>query len=72
MATAQASSSGAKNGKDLVTMSEAAITQQAEAAVTRINQLTERMLTADKNAAVGLADARDLPVVPPITKRRSS
>jgi len=40
----------AKTGKDLVTMSETPITQQAEAAVTRINQLTERMLTAARNA----------------------
>jgi len=36
--------------KDLVTMSETPITQQAEVAVTRINQLTERMLTAARNA----------------------
>ena len=42
-----------KTGKDLVTMSETPITQQAEAAVTRINQLTERMLTADRNAGGG-------------------
>jgi hypothetical protein len=31
-------------------MSETPITQQAEAAVTRINQLTERMITAARNA----------------------
>lgn len=40
-------------------MSETPITQQAEAAVTRINQLTERMLTADRNAGGGLADAHE-------------
>jgi DNA-binding transcriptional regulator YdaS (Cro superfamily) len=40
-------------------MSETPITQQAEAAVTRINQLTERMLTADRNAGAGLAAAHE-------------
>jgi hypothetical protein len=40
-------------------MSETPITQQAEAAVTRINQLTERMLTADRNAGGGLGDAHE-------------
>ena len=40
-------------------MSETPITQQAEAAVMRINQLTERMLTADRNAGGGLADAHE-------------
>ncbi len=40
-------------------MSETPITQQAEAAVTRINQLTERMLTADRNVGGGLADAHE-------------
>jgi hypothetical protein len=48
-----------KNGKDLITMSETPITQQAEAAVTRINQLTERMLTADRVAGAGLAAAHE-------------
>ena len=37
-------------------MSETPITQQAEAAVTRINQLTERRLTADRNAGTGAVD----------------
>jgi len=49
----------AKNGKDLVTMSQTPIAQQAEAAVTRINQLTERMLTAAGNAGGGLAGAHE-------------
>src|SRR5260370_7127471 len=49
----------AKNGKDLVTMSQTPIAQQAEAAATRINQLTERMLTAARNAGGGLADAHE-------------
>ena len=40
-------------------MSETPITQQAGAAVTRINQLTERMLTADRNAGAGLATAHE-------------
>jgi len=40
-------------------MSETPIKQQAEAAVTRINQLTERMLTAARNAGGGLADAHE-------------
>jgi DNA-binding transcriptional regulator YdaS (Cro superfamily) len=40
-------------------MSETPITQQAEAAVTRINQLTERMLTADRNAGADLAAAHE-------------
>jgi len=40
-------------------MPETPITQQAEAAVTRINQLTERMLTADRNAADGFAAAHE-------------
>ena len=40
-------------------MSETPITQQAEAAVTRINQLTERMLTATGNAGGGLAGAHE-------------
>ena len=40
-------------------MSETPITQQAEATVTRINQRTERMLTADRNAGGGLADAHE-------------
>jgi hypothetical protein len=40
-------------------MSETPITQQAEAAVTRINQLTERMITAARNAGGGLADAHE-------------
>ena len=40
-------------------MSETPITQQADAAVTRINQLTERMLTADRNAGAGLAAAHE-------------
>jgi hypothetical protein len=31
-------------------MSETPMTQQAQAAATRVNQLTERMLTADRNA----------------------
>jgi hypothetical protein len=48
-----------KSGKDLVTMSETPSTQQAEAAVTRINQLTEAMLTADRNVGAGLAAAHE-------------
>ena len=40
-------------------MSETPITQQAEAAVTRINQLTEQMLDAAGNAGRGLADAHE-------------
>jgi hypothetical protein len=40
-------------------MSETPITQQTEAAVTRINQLTEAMLTADRNAADGFAAAHE-------------
>ena len=40
-------------------MSDTPIAQQAEAAVTRINQLTERMLTAARNAGGGLADAHE-------------
>jgi hypothetical protein len=40
-------------------MPETQITQQAEAAVTRINHLTERMLTADKNAGAALAAAHE-------------
>jgi hypothetical protein len=40
-------------------MSETPITQQAETAVTRINQLTERMLTAAGNVGGGLADAHE-------------
>jgi hypothetical protein len=40
-------------------MSETPITRQAEAAVTRINQLTERMLTATRNAGGGLAGAHE-------------
>ena len=40
-------------------MSETPITQQAEAAVTRISQLTERMLTADRNAGAGFAAAHE-------------
>ena len=46
-----------QNGKDLVMTSETPIAQQAGAAVTRINQLTERMLTAARNVGGGLADA---------------
>jgi len=40
-------------------MSETPIAQQAGAAVTRINQLTERMLTAARNAGGGWADAHE-------------
>ncbi len=40
-------------------MSQTPIAQQAEAAATRINQLTERMLTAARNAGGGLADAHE-------------
>jgi hypothetical protein len=40
-------------------MSETPMTQQAQAAATRVNQLTERMLRADRNAAGGLADAHE-------------
>jgi hypothetical protein len=40
-------------------MPETPITQQVEAAVTRINQLTERMLTADSGAGGGLAGAHE-------------
>ena len=40
-------------------MSEPPIAQQAETAVTRINELTERMLTADRNAGHGLAEAHE-------------
>lgn len=40
-------------------MSETPLTQQAQAAATRVNQLTERMLTADRNAGGGLADAHE-------------
>ena len=40
-------------------MSETPITQQAGAAVTRINQLTEQMLTAARNAGGGLAGAHE-------------
>jgi hypothetical protein len=40
-------------------MPEIPITQQAEAAVTRINQLTERMLTVARNVGGGLADAHE-------------
>ena len=39
--------------------SETPIAQQAGAAVTRINQLTERMLTAARNAGGGWADAHE-------------
>ena len=46
------------NGKDLV-MTETAIAQQAGAAVTRINQLTERIFTAARNVGGGLADAHE-------------
>jgi hypothetical protein len=49
----------ANTPKELVTMSEIPVTQQAQAAATRVNQLTERMLTADKNAGAGLADAHE-------------
>ena len=40
-------------------MSQTPITREAEAAVTRVNQLTERMLTAAKNAGGGFADAHE-------------
>jgi hypothetical protein len=40
-------------------MPDTPITQQAEAAVTRISQLTEAMLTADRNAGAGLAAAHE-------------
>jgi len=40
-------------------MPETPITRQAEAAVARINQLTEQMLTAASNAGGGLADAHE-------------
>ncbi len=40
-------------------MSETPIAQQAEATATRINQLTERMLTAARNAGGGWADAHE-------------
>ncbi len=40
-------------------MSQTPIAQQAEAAVTRTSQLTERMLTAAGNAGGGLADAHE-------------
>jgi hypothetical protein len=40
-------------------MSQTPIARQAEAAVTRINQLTERMLTAATNAGGGFADAHE-------------
>ncbi len=40
-------------------MPETPIAQPAEAAATRINQLTERMLTAARNAGGGLADAHE-------------
>jgi hypothetical protein len=40
-------------------MSQTPITRQAEAAVTRINQLTERMLLAARNAGGGFADAHE-------------
>ena len=48
-----------QNGKDLVMTSETPIAQQAGAAVTRINQLTERMLMAARNVGGGLADAHE-------------
>ena len=40
-------------------MSQTPVARQAEAAVTRINQLTERMLTAARNAGGGFADAHE-------------
>jgi hypothetical protein len=40
-------------------MPDTPIAQQAEAAITRINQLTERMLTAARNAGGGLAGAHE-------------
>ena len=40
-------------------MSQTPIARQTEAAVTRINQLTERMLTAARNAGGGFADAHE-------------
>jgi hypothetical protein len=40
-------------------MPDTPIAQQAGAALTRINQLTERMLTAARNAGGGLADAHE-------------
>jgi hypothetical protein len=63
-----------KSGKDLVTMSETPITQQAEAAVTRINQLTERMLTAARNAGGDLAvsTSRSSPGPAPPARVRST
>jgi hypothetical protein len=40
-------------------MSQTPTARQAEAAVTRINQLTERMLTAARNAGGGFAEAHE-------------
>lgn len=40
-------------------MSQAPAARHAEAAVTRINQLTERMLTAARNAGGGFAEAHE-------------
>ena len=40
-------------------MSQTPSARPGEAAVTRINQLTERMLTAARNAGGGFADAHE-------------